>query len=336
LRDAFKANAGKILKYALRAAVCHCRRGFFLMTASDLPDGLHVFERGWLSANNILFTDQEKTLMVDSGYCTHAAQTLLLVEGVLGDRPLDGLVNTHLHSDHCGGNAALQARYPALQTLIPPGHAQQVAQWDALALTYVPTGQLCPQFKFDQTLQPGTEMRYGGDEWQIHAAPGHDPHSIILFNPENKLLISADALWEDGFGVVFPELEGVDAFAQVALTLDLIERLSPKTVIPGHGGIFTYKPAVLAKARQRLDFFIDNPVKHARHAVKVLLKFKLLEVQQQKVDQFTRWATTTPYIEQIKKKFFEDIPMSLWINQLCTELIAAGVARRDGAYIQNF
>jgi hypothetical protein len=33
------------------------------------------------------------------------------------------------------------------------------------------------------------------------------------------VLISADALWENGFGVVFPELEGDDAFAIVAATL---------------------------------------------------------------------------------------------------------------------
>ena len=305
------------------------------MIAPKLPAGVHVFERGWLSANNILFTDGEKTLMVDSGYCTHAEQTLALVEGVLGDRPLDILVNTHLHSDHCGGNAALQMRYPALQTLIPPGHAQQVAQWDAVALTYLPTGQLCPRFRFDQTLLPGTEIRFGTAEWQIHAAAGHDPHSVVFFNPESRLLISADALWENGFGVVFPELEGADAFAEVAATLDLIERLHPETIIPGHGRVFTYTPKILAKGRQRLDSFIDNPVKHARHAAKVLLKFKLLEVQRQMIDEFTQWAMTTSYFEQIKEKFFEDIPMSLWIDQLCAELIAVGVARKDGAYILN-
>ena len=305
------------------------------MTAPDLPSGLQVFERGWLSANNILFTDGEKTLMVDSSYCTHAAQTLSLVESVLGQRPLDVLVNTHLHSDHCGGNAALQARYPALQTLIPPGQAQQVAQWDAVALTYLPTGQLCPQFRFDQTLQPGHDIRFGAADWQIHAAAGHDPHSVIFFNPENRLLISADALWENGFGVVFPELEGADAFAEVAATLDLIERLNPKTIIPGHGRVFAFKPEIVAKARQRLDSFIDNPVKHARHAVRVLLKFKLLEVQKQSGSEFTQWAQTTPYFEQIRARFFQSVPMDLWVDQLCEELITAGVAKRAGVNILN-
>jgi hypothetical protein len=33
----------------------------------------------------------------------------------------------------------------------------------------------------------------------------------VLFEPQGAS-ISADALWENGFGVVFPELEGADAF----------------------------------------------------------------------------------------------------------------------------
>jgi glyoxylase-like metal-dependent hydrolase (beta-lactamase superfamily II) len=305
------------------------------MPTPNLPAGLQVFERGWLSANNILFTDGDKTLMVDSGYCTHAAQTLSLVESVLGERPLDFLVNTHLHSDHCGGNAALQARYPDLKTLIPPGHAHQVAQWDPVALTYVPTGQLCPRFKFDNTLRPGTKMRFGASHWEVHAAAGHDPHSLVFFEPASKVLISADALWENGFGVVFPELEGAAAFIEVAATLDKIEQLSPQTVIPGHGRVFTYTPEVLAHARLRLESFVKNPLKHARHAAKVLLKFKLLETQRQSFDEFAQWAIATPYFMQIREKFFEDAPVRLWIEQLCAELVASGAAKKDGEYILN-
>lgn len=305
------------------------------MAKPDLPPGMQVFERGWLSANNILFTDGEKTLLLDSGYCTHASQTLSLIDSVLGSRPLDILVNTHLHSDHCGGNAALQTRYPGLHTLIPPGHAQQVADWDPVALTYLPTGQLCPRFTFTDAMKPGASMRFGSEIWQIHAAPGHDPHSLIFFHPNSRVLISADALWENGFGVVFPELEGADAFAEVATTLDLIEQLNPKTVIPGHGRVFAYTPETLARARQRLNSFVSNPPRHAHHAAKVLLKFKLLETQRQDFDDFAKWALETPYFMQIKAKFFVDIPARAWIERLSNELVTAGVARRDGTYIVN-
>ena len=144
--------------------------------------------------------------MVDSRYATHATQTVSLVNSILGNRPLDILVNTHLHSDHCGGNAILQASYPLLQTLIPPGHAQEVAQWDEVALTYGPTGQFCPDFEFSLVLRQGTEIQFGATTWQIHAAAGHDPHCVIFFEPKERLLISEDALWENDFGVVFPSL----------------------------------------------------------------------------------------------------------------------------------
>ena len=254
--------------------------------APHLPSGVHVFERGWLSSNNILFDDGEQSLLVDSGYCTHADQTLSLVEEILKARPLNLLVNTHLHSDHCGGNAALQRRYPSLQTFIPPSHAPLVANWDPVGLTYGPTGQRCPQFQFTKTIQPGTEMKFGAGTWEIHAAPGHDPHSLVFFEPEKRILISADALWENGFGVIFPELDGEDAFTEVAATLDLIERLTPNVVIPGHGSVFFYTPEILGLATQRLNAFVKNPLKHARHAAKVLLKFKLLEVQRQSFDAF--------------------------------------------------
>jgi glyoxylase-like metal-dependent hydrolase (beta-lactamase superfamily II) len=305
------------------------------MAVSDLSAGLQVFERGWLSANNILFIGKDNTLLVDSGYCTHAEQTLELVESALGGRPLDTLVNTHLHSDHCGGNAALQARYPKLRTFIPPGHAQQVAEWDPVALTYLPTGQLCPQFSFTHTLKPGSVMQFGSQHWELHAAPGHDPHSLVFFEPVSRVLISADALWENGFGVVFPELEGADAFAEVDTTLNLIERLNPRSVIPGHGRIFVYAPEIMARARQRLDSFISNPPKHAHHAAKVLLKFKLLETQRQNFDEFAQWAIQTPYFSQIKAKFFADVSIRTWVEQLSAELVTAGVARKDGEHILN-
>ncbi len=217
-----------------------------------LPPEITVFERGWLSANNVLFHGHGATVLVDSGYCAHAAQTVALVESGLQGRPLDRLLNTHLHSDHCGGNAALQARWPRLITHIPPGQWDQVQAWDPVALSYEPTGQDCPRFRADGRLMPGSEVALGGSAWQVHAAPGHDPHAVLLFEPRARVLISGDALWENGFGVVFPELDGAHAFADVGATLDLIEQLDPLTVIPGHGSVFGGVPAAIARARRRL------------------------------------------------------------------------------------
>ncbi|WP_210543668.1 MBL fold metallo-hydrolase [Rhodoferax sp. PAMC 29310] len=301
----------------------------------SLPHGVTVFERGWLSSNNILIEGSAGTALIDSGYCAHAAQTLALVQCSLKDRPLDVLVNTHLHSDHCGGNAALQAAYPSLRTLIPPGHAPEVQRWDAVALSYEPTGQTCPAFQMTAALQPGTELRLGDEMWQIHAAPGHDPHSVILFEPESRVLVSADALWERGFGVVFPELEGVDAFAEVGSTIDLIESLDPAWVIPGHGPLFSGVSAAIANARARLDSFVTRPDKHIQYAVKVLLKFKLLEVQRLEHGALLAWAQATPYFGLIHTTHFPSLDFSEWIAQLIADLVRAGAATRDGVMVHN-
>ena len=87
--------------------------------------GLAVFERGWLSSNNVLFAadDDHGSTLVDSGYCTHADQTVALVRQALGSKPLDRLVNTHLHSDHCGGNHALREAFNC-SIAVPAGDAQ--------------------------------------------------------------------------------------------------------------------------------------------------------------------------------------------------------------------
>jgi len=304
-------------------------------TTIALPPEITVLERGWLSANNVLFLGRDATALVDSGYCSNAQQTVALVESGLQGRPLDLLLNTHLHSDHCGGNAALQARWPRLVTQIPPGQWDHVQHWDPVALSYAPTGQDCPRFRADARLMPGSEVRLGDRAWQVHAAPGHDSHAVLLFEPASGVLISGDALWENGFGVVFPELDGQEAFADVAATLDLIERLAPRTVIPGHGSVFGDVPEALARARRRLAGFEADPVKHARHAAKVLLKYKLLEWQQKPMADVQAWLAATPYYARLHARYFGDRPAQQWTDELVRELVAGGAARYEAGVLHN-
>ncbi|MEY2803912.1 MAG: hypothetical protein RL657_1248, partial [Pseudomonadota bacterium] len=165
-----------------------------------LPSHMTFLQRGWLSANHLLLLGRDETVLIDSGYVSHVDQTLGLVGHALQGRTLNRLFNTHLHSDHCGGNAALQDRYPQLHTTIAPGLSAAVQAWDESELTYLPTGQDCPRFRFDDLMHPGRDITLADSTWQVHAAPGHDPHSVILFQPDHGVLVSADALWEDGFG----------------------------------------------------------------------------------------------------------------------------------------
>ena len=304
------------------------------MSGVKLPATMRVFERGWLSSNNILFTGPGPTTLIDSGYLIHAGQTLALVDHALGGRALARLINTHLHSDHCGGNAALQARY-GCRTLIPAAEADKVRAWDEDALSYKATGQQCARFGFDATLAPGDLLELGDLTWQVLGAPGHDPHSLIFYCPAEGILISADALWQNGFGVIFPELEGESGFAEARATLALIDTLDIRLIIPGHGAPFTDVKPALARAFSRIDYLQADPVRNAENAVKVMLKFLLLERQRFALAALPAMFEHNPVIDSARRRFLDKSPSELadWAVQ---SLVRAGAARREGDQLLNY
>jgi glyoxylase-like metal-dependent hydrolase (beta-lactamase superfamily II) len=268
----------------------------------QLPPSMRVFERGWLSANNILFVGRDATTLVDTGYVTHAAQTLALVRHALGARGLDRIVNTHLHSDHCGANAALKQAF-GCRIAIPVFEADKVRTWDEDALSYRATGQQCARFMFDETIAPGEVLRMGDLSWRALAAPGHDPHALLFWCEEEGILLSGDALWQNGFGVIFPELAGEPGFGEVKATLDLIASLRPRLVIPGHGAPFTDVDAALQRAYGRLDYLSVDPVRNAENAVKVLLKFLLIERRAIPLAEVESLFETVPLLVLARERF---------------------------------
>jgi glyoxylase-like metal-dependent hydrolase (beta-lactamase superfamily II) len=286
---------------------------------------MHVFERGWLSSNNILFLDDDRSAtLVDTGYVSHREQTLALVQSQLAGRQLTRILNTHLHSDHCGGNAFLHQATGA-RLAIPPGLAEAVEHWDEELLTFRATGQDCDRFRHDDVLAPGSTWRLGERDWQVLAAPGHDPHSIMLWNPADRALISADALWQHGFGGIFPEIEGESGFAEQAAMLELIARLAPRVVIPGHGAPFTDVDAALGRAHQRLLALSADPARNARQVAKALIKFHLLDVRSQPLEALVRHLSGARYFNVINERYFR-VPFDQLIERIVHELVAVGAA----------
>ena len=298
--------------------------------------GLTVFERGWLSANNVLFAggSHHESVLVDTGYGTHAEQTVALVRHALGKAPLQRIVNTHLHSDHCGGNHALQSVYGCAID-VPVGEAPFVDAWDEAALSYRATGQFCPRFIRSGVVGGSAQTVLVGTPWQVLPAGGHDPSSIMLYQPELELLISADALWENGFGVIFPELEGEAGFDEARATLERIASLKIACVIPGHGRPFAGVTGALDVAFRRLEAFVADPVRHARHAAKVLIKFHLLAQNGELAEKVLAWSVRTPYFHRTHLRHFSNQPFETWINGLMADLCRSGAARLTDGWLFN-
>jgi hypothetical protein len=115
----------------------------------------------------------------------------------------------------------------------------------------------------------------------------------------------------------------------------VIESLQPALVIPGHGAVFTGVAQALSVARARLNGFVANPAKHLHHAAKVLLKFRLLEVQRIKQADLVQWAQSTPYFISLFGQHFAGLDFALGVNQLVQELKFVGAASVQDGWVSN-
>lgn len=273
--------------------------------------GLEVFQRGWLSSNNVLFHPRSgvPATVVDTGYVAHAEQTDALLSASLGGVPLERIVNTHLHSDHCGGNALL-SQHHGCEVLVPAASAPAVRDWDADRLSFQATGQRCIRFEAHGAIEVGQSLQLGTGTWEAVAAPGHDPEALMFFEAHSGVLISADALWEERLSIIFPELAGESGFEEARAALAVIERLAPRIVIPGHGRPFVDVAAALHQSRTRIDAFERQPGKHALYGARALTMFHMLENRRRTREDLLVWLCATPVFATLYSRL-SDPPASL-------------------------
>ena len=271
-----------------------------------LGSGVTVIERGWLNCNQIVLKSPEQNVLVDSGYGRHADATIGHVAAALENAPLHWLINSHCHSDHMGGNRALRAHYGCRVT-IPVGEVKHVVPWTEQSCWALDMDQYAEEFAFDDTMKSGDTFDAGGFNWRAHAAPGHDMDALMLFAAAPRILITGDALWERGMGFVWPQqlpdTHGNPFIRAARAALDAIEKLDPAIVVPGHGAPFSNVASALGDARGKLAAFERDPVKNARHVVKGLFVFTLLDKGQMNVADVPAYLASVPVYRRMREEY---------------------------------
>lgn len=296
-----------------------------------LPPGVRFIERDWLNANGILLRAPECNILIDTGFmaCADATLELLSRPENLGADRLHRIINTHCHCDHIGGNAVLRSAYQCSIT-VPADEADVVRNWDRMGLWLAHAHHRAEPFRVDSTLAPEDRFSGGGLEWRALGAPGHDMGALVFYCEQEKLLISGDALWEHGFGLVLPDPP--EALAAARATLETISALDIRWVLPGHGALFSDLGAALARAFGRVTYFEQDPARLASHAIKAMFGFTLLDRGRLPLVTLPELLQDAHGAADMNARFLGMAPGEL-ADWLVSQMEKAGVARRQDGWL---
>ena len=301
-----------------------------------LPPNISFIERDWLSANHVMFRDRESATLIDSGYGKFNDVTLAKVDVVLeawGHPSLDRIINTHIHSDHIGGNAELQRAHPGCSIAVPVDEQPALVNWDSPEQMLSYADQECERFAWDDVIEPGQQIELGGEAWHAIATPGHDMGSLVFHSPKLRVLISADALWEHSSGFVPPQAIDPKPLAAQRATFKRLADLDVVLVIPGHGPMFTDYAGALSRASAKLEAFAEDDLKIAKSVVKGMFIYSMMWRGEMALADVPNYVSRIGVHRDYNAQFFR-MSDEAYADWLVGEAVRAGKARVDGAFLR--
>ncbi len=177
--------------------------------------------------------ERADALVIDPGLEPELILEFLRDEG----RTVAAVLNTHGHSDHIGGNAALKRAFPEAPLLIGANDAVMLTDPEANLSALFGMPLVSPPA--DRLLREGDVVEAAGITLEVLDLPGHSPgHVVFVYRDETPLVFGGDVLMRGSVGRT--DFPGGDT----ALLFDGIRgklfALPPATVIyPGHGPVTT-------------------------------------------------------------------------------------------------
>lgn len=145
---------------------------------------------------------------------------------------LRGIVNTHMHLDHCFGANYVKDKYGvAVSAHVADAFLGNNIDDQARRFGIRLKGK---DVMIDAPLADGDTISIGNDTLEVIYTPGHSPGGICLYSRDGNFLISGDTLFKGSIGRT--DLPGGDHRQLIGSIKNRLVNLPDSTIVlPGHG-----------------------------------------------------------------------------------------------------
>jgi glyoxylase-like metal-dependent hydrolase (beta-lactamase superfamily II) len=298
------------------------------MPALEVLNNLFFCQRGYLNANHFVYRSPHPVL-IDTGYCGGFEDTRRAIESLGIDlADIATIINTHTHCDHVGGNHAIQT-LSACEVALHPIGRHFIDTRDDWSTWWRYFGQQADFFECTRSLEDGEEICVGEHVFQVLHTPGHAADGMVLYHRKARLLLSSDTLWENDVATINLRVEGSAAVFQMLESLDRIATLPVSMVFPGHGHPFDDFSSALARARQRLEGYLEDRQRIGNDLLKKLFVYTLLMKQAVEADRFFELLMNTQWYRETVDFYFDGAYRATY-EEVVERLVRRKVMCRSG------
>jgi glyoxylase-like metal-dependent hydrolase (beta-lactamase superfamily II) len=205
--------------------------------------GMRTYENEGMNANAGFIVTKAGVVIVDSGSSYQVAKAMHNAIKKITQQPVKYVINTGGQDHRWLGNgyfkeigAQIIASHKARTDMEERGAAELASLKPELREKLAGTQIVFPDRLFDKS----DTLKLDGEEIQIlYFQGGHTPGDAVVWLPKSRILFSGDLVFVDRLLGILPFSNSKNWLA----SLEEIEKLKPRVIIPGHGTVCDWTKA---------------------------------------------------------------------------------------------